>query len=232
MRRTASPVRARARALQWSLSLGWRGWTLDSTPPEIEITTPSDGTTIELGDELDIEISAEDDDVVLEVTLELDAASVEQWLEPPFTATLSGLELGEYRLVAHARDRAGHWGESTVAMVKVVEPGSSESTGQNSDSSDSSGSSQDSGTSSATSGDDADASDAETEGHDDGDASDASGDDQAGEEFASAGESNGDVVVSCGCFSARASGGWLQYSLVLIGLVFGLRRHRISRSAQ
>lgn len=90
----------------------------DTTPPQVTISSPADGATVERA--VTVVVEASDDHGVTEVALALDGASQGRLTAPPYAFDLS-LVGPTHELVVTARDQAGNTGQASV-RVNVSQP--------------------------------------------------------------------------------------------------------------
>ncbi|MCF2137529.1 MAG: Ig-like domain-containing protein [Candidatus Thorarchaeota archaeon] len=96
----------------------WAGNTysfvIDDTPPTISLLSPSDGSIIQSGTTVDLDVSETNTLVETLYAWDSDANSS---LTAPYDVTTTGLSEASHTLYVYARDAAGNWAKSTYTFV-------------------------------------------------------------------------------------------------------------------
>ncbi|MFV8752918.1 S1 family peptidase [Nannocystaceae bacterium ST9] len=193
----------------WSSTCGTDyGVNAETVPPDLQITTPSDGQSF-VGEPtiVDIEIAVNDAsgfwDVYLDITPMVGDPVSTPVVSNENPTVIAGAEFysGEYTLVAHATDFWGNQAVSAPVTFSVVE-----------DQTD---------TGPSDTGDTSSSTDTGVEGESTGDPSDSGGLDEVGDTSGDPGVS--DDAGDCSCQSDRSSGGGAWLMIAGLGLL-GLRR--------
>ena len=89
----------------------------DDAPPEVEFVAPQEGAAVE--GLVAVQVDAQDEGGVVEVTLRVDGATLATDHEPPweFEWDTAGLGAGDYVLEAEAEDTAGNVGTATISVT-------------------------------------------------------------------------------------------------------------------
>ncbi|MGE0867424.1 MAG: M4 family metallopeptidase [Kofleriaceae bacterium] len=91
----------------------------DSTPPQVEITSPDDGTFV--GEGFAVEVDASDDKGVLSVDLMIDGEIIGTDTSAPYTFTIPGtLEAGSHTIEAVAFDQINSASDSITVMMATT----------------------------------------------------------------------------------------------------------------
>ena len=94
-----------------------RVYQVPNDPPQVTITSPTTGATIDAGSDLVVTVEVTDDGTVQSVELFQDAASLGEDLEAPFEITIPGVAAGCYTLIARAKDDGGLTGVSDSVEI-------------------------------------------------------------------------------------------------------------------
>ncbi|MGE3454428.1 MAG: Ig-like domain-containing protein, partial [Kofleriaceae bacterium] len=91
----------------------------DATPPEVEITSPDDGSFI--GEGFTVEVDASDNKAVLSVELMIDGVNVGTDTSAPYTFTIPGtIESGSHTVEAVAFDQINSASDSITVMMATT----------------------------------------------------------------------------------------------------------------
>ncbi len=102
---------------------------LQPKPPVVEISAPEDGTTIEKGTEIVIEINASDPDSKVElVQLFINRDNIAYWEAPPYEQIwkTAGLDTGEYYINVTAEDDQDFSAQASISVQITETTGSTE----------------------------------------------------------------------------------------------------------
>ncbi len=89
-------------------------FVIDDTSPTITLVSPSDGSEIQSGTDVNLDVS--DSNTLYEVLYNWDGGT-NSTLASPYDVTTSGLTEGSHMLEVYARDEAGNWASATFTFV-------------------------------------------------------------------------------------------------------------------
>jgi len=98
----------------------------DNISPTAEVVAPADGETFFLGDQVDIQLAASDEDgsvVLLSLYIEGEAMESSEGSSLDYSWDTGGLDLGEYEISAVAKDDQGEYSSDYVMVVLDVPGG-------------------------------------------------------------------------------------------------------------
>jgi hypothetical protein len=105
-------VRTKDNAGNWTSAYHYGPWKLDTTPPAVDITTPSDGAVINGPVTIDADII---DDHPDEVSVKIDGSEVATSL--PYTWDTTVAPDGSHTLTVEATDKAGNVGTDSITVT-------------------------------------------------------------------------------------------------------------------
>ncbi len=121
----------------------------DEAPPTVEITSPADGATFEVGADFEVTATASDDVAIASVDLYVDGQFQQSDNSDPYGWSVVNVPAGTYEFYAVARDLAGNETVSDVVTIGVGEPSPTTTSGSGGDSSGDGGDSGTGGTGAA-----------------------------------------------------------------------------------
>jgi len=98
------------------LKLDSKGW-VDTTPPDVNIISPSDGAV--LGGTIEINLEATDDVELEKVTLYIDGNKIKEYTSGPYTYTWDSSKASEgaHTITVEAVDKTGNVGRKSVTVI-------------------------------------------------------------------------------------------------------------------
>jgi plastocyanin len=87
-----------------------------NNPPTATITSPQNGQAFQVGETINVNVNATDDNGVAKVDLFLDGGSQQTDTTSPYEFSLNKLPAGNHTLVARATDAGGLTGESSITV--------------------------------------------------------------------------------------------------------------------
>lgn len=102
---------------------GGASFLVDTVPPSVNVTAPTNGSTVAGGSTTTVTATATDNDVVASVDFYIDGAKVGTDTTSPYTYSwnTAGLTLGTHTIQAKATDASGNVGSSTTISVNVTD---------------------------------------------------------------------------------------------------------------
>jgi hypothetical protein len=107
---------------QGSATSATNTFTVGDLPPEVAITSPTNGTSFLPGDPITIDATANDDYAITQVDLYADGNLLESVTTEPFSFSWNGAPAGNHSLTAVATDSASQTTTSAAVAVRVDVP--------------------------------------------------------------------------------------------------------------